>query len=172
MKKIVINGNRPLKGEVTISGAKNSVVALIPAAILADSPVTLDGVPDIQDVHSLIEILEIMGAKITFENNTLIIDPTEVVSVPMPKGKINSLRASYYFMGSLLGRFGEGVVGLPGGCYLGPRPIDLHIKGFEALGAHVTNEHGAMYLRTDEAGLQGTRIFMDMVSMVLQSMSC
>lgn len=87
MKKIVINGNRPLKGEVTISGAKNSVVALIPAAILADSPVTLDGVPDIQDVHSLIEILEIMGAKITFENNTLIIDPTEVVSVPMPKGK-------------------------------------------------------------------------------------
>lgn len=164
MKKIVINGNRPLKGEVTISGAKNSVVALIPAAILADSPVTLDGVPDIQDVHSLIEILEIMGAKITFENNTLIIDPTEVVSVPMPKGKINSLRASYYFMGSLLGRFGEGVVGLPGGCYLGPRPIDLHIKGFEALGAHVTNEHGAMYLRTDEAGLQGTRIFMDMVS--------
>ncbi len=103
MKKIVINGNRPLKGEVTISGAKNSVVALIPAAILADSPVTLDGVPDIQDVHSLIEILEIMGAKITFENNTLIIDPTEVVSVPMPKGKINSLRASYYFMGSLLG---------------------------------------------------------------------
>ena len=110
MKKIVINGNRPLKGEVTISGAKNSVVALIPAAILADSPVTLDGVPDIQDVHSLIEILEIMGAKITFENNTLIIDPTEVVSVPMPKGKINSLRASYYFMGSLLGRFGEGVV--------------------------------------------------------------
>ena len=163
MKKIVINGNRPLKGEVTISGAKNSVVALIPAAILADSPVTLDGVPDIQDVHSLIEILEIMGAKITFENNTLIIDPTEVVSVPMPKGKINSLRASYYFMGSLLGRFGEGVVGLPGGCYLGPRPIDLHIKGFEALGATVTTENGATNLKATE-GLTGTRIYMDMVS--------
>ncbi|OTN86389.1 UDP-N-acetylglucosamine 1-carboxyvinyltransferase 1 [Enterococcus sp. 7E2_DIV0204] len=163
MKKIVINGNRPLTGEVSISGAKNSAVALIPAAILADSPVTLDGVPDIQDVHSLIEILEIMGAKTTFTDNTLVIDPTEIVSVPMPKGKINSLRASYYFMGSLLGKFGEGVVGLPGGCYLGPRPIDLHIKGFEALGAKVTNEHGAMYLRTEE-GLQGTRIFMDMVS--------
>ncbi|MEI5995317.1 UDP-N-acetylglucosamine 1-carboxyvinyltransferase [Candidatus Enterococcus mansonii] len=163
MKKIVINGNRPLSGEVVISGAKNSAVALIPAAILADSPVTLDGVPDIQDVHSLIEILEIMGAKTTFENNTLVIDPTEIVSVPMPKGKINSLRASYYFMGSLLGKFGEGVVGLPGGCYLGPRPIDLHIKGFEALGAKVTNEHGAMYLRTTD-GLHGTRIFMDMVS--------
>ncbi|MGX7243720.1 UDP-N-acetylglucosamine 1-carboxyvinyltransferase [Enterococcus quebecensis] len=163
MKKIVINGNRPLTGEVSISGAKNSAVALIPAAILADSPVTLDGVPDIQDVHSLIEILEIMGAKTTFSDNTLVIDPTEIVSVPMPKGKINSLRASYYFMGSLLGKFGEGVVGLPGGCYLGPRPIDLHIKGFEALGANVTNEHGAMYLRTDD-GLRGTRIFMDMVS--------
>ncbi|WP_086313577.1 UDP-N-acetylglucosamine 1-carboxyvinyltransferase 1 [Enterococcus sp. 7F3_DIV0205] len=163
MKKIVINGNRPLTGEVSISGAKNSAVALIPAAILADSPVTLDGVPDIQDVHSLIEILEIMGAKTTFTDNTLVIDPTEIVSVPMPKGKINSLRASYYFMGSLLGKFGEGVVGLPGGCYLGPRPIDLHIKGFEALGAKVTNEHGAMYLRTED-GLHGTRIFMDMVS--------
>lgn len=164
MKKIIINGNRPLTGEVCISGAKNSAVALIPAAILADSPVTLEGVPDIQDVHSLIEILEIMGAKITFNNNKLIIDPTEIVSIPMPTGKINSLRASYYFMGALLGKFGEGVVGLPGGCYLGPRPIDLHIKGFEALGAAVTNEHGAMYLRTGEDGLQGTRIFMDMVS--------
>lgn len=163
MKKIVINGNRSLQGEVWISGAKNSAVALIPAAILADSPVTLDGVPDIKDVHSLIEILEIMGAKTTFENNTLVIDPTEVVSVPMPTGKINSLRASYYFMGSLLAKFGEGVVGLPGGCYLGPRPIDLHVKGFEALGATVANEHGAMYLRTDEE-LTGTRIFMDMVS--------
>lgn len=163
MKKIVINGNRPLTGEVCISGAKNSAVALIPAAILADSPVTLDGVPDIQDVHSLIEILEIMGATTTFSNNTLVIDPTEIVSVPMPKGKINSLRASYYFMGSLLGKFGEGVVGLPGGCYLGPRPIDLHIKGFEALGAKVTNEHGVMYLRSED-GLHGTRIFMDMVS--------
>ncbi|MCR1944603.1 UDP-N-acetylglucosamine 1-carboxyvinyltransferase [Enterococcus gallinarum] len=164
MKKIVIQGNRPLKGEVTISGAKNSAVALIPAAILADSPVVLEGVPDIQDVHSLIEILEIMGVQTHFEENTLTIDPTEIVSIPMPSGKINSLRASYYFMGALLGKFGEGVVGLPGGCFLGPRPIDLHIKGFEALGATVTNEHGAMYLRTSEEGLAGERIFLDMVS--------
>lgn len=164
MKKIVIQGNRPLKGEVTISGAKNSAVALIPAAILADSPVVLEGVPDIQDVHSLIEILEIMGVQTHFEENTLTIDPTEIVLIPMPSGKINSLRASYYFMGALLGKFGEGVVGLPGGCFLGPRPIDLHIKGFEALGATVTNEHGAMYLRTSEAGLAGERIFLDMVS--------
>lgn len=164
MKKLVIQGNKPLTGEVTISGAKNSVVALIPAAILANSPVTLEGVPDIQDVHSLIEILEIMGVETTFNENKLIIDPTNMASIPMPTGKINSLRASYYFMGALLGKFGEGVVGLPGGCNLGPRPINLHIKGFEALGAKVTNEHGAMYLRSDEEGLVGTRIFMDMVS--------
>ncbi len=163
-EKIVIKGNRPLAGEVTISGAKNSAVALIPAAILADSPVILEGVPDIQDVHSLIEILEIMGATVHFSNNILEIDPREVVSIPMPHGKINSLRASYYFMGTLLGKFGEAVVGLPGGCYLGPRPIDLHVKGFEALGAEVTNEHGAMYLRTENKGLRGNRIFMDVVS--------
>lgn len=164
MKKIKIRGGRPLKGEVTISGAKNSAVALIPAAILADSPVTLEGVPDIQDVHSLIEILEIMGVRTNFSNNTLFIDPTDIVSIPMPSGKINSLRASYYFMGALLGKFGEAVVGLPGGCYLGPRPIDLHVKGFESLGATVTNEHGAMYLRTDDHDLHGERIFLDMVS--------
>ena len=164
MKKIIIEGNRPLTGEVTISGDKNSAGALIPAAILADSPVILEGVPDIQDVHSLIEILEIMGAKIHFSQNILEIDPRGIVSVPMPSGKINSLRASYYFMGALLGKFGEAVVGLPGGCYLGPRPIDLHVKGFEALGASVNNEHGAMYLRTDQQGLQGNRIFMDVVS--------
>ena len=120
--------------------------------------------PDIQDVHSLIEILEIMGATVHFSNNILEIDPREVVSIPMPHGKINSLRASYYFMGTLLGKFGEAVVGLPGGCYLGPRPIDLHVKGFEALGAEVTNEHGAMYLRTENKGLRGNRIFMDVVS--------
>ena len=120
--------------------------------------------PDIQDVHSLIEILEIMGATVHFSNNILEIDPREIVSIPMPHGKINSLRASYYFMGTLLGKFGEAVVGLPGGCYLGPRPIDLHVKGFEALGAEVTNEHGAMYLRTENKGLRGNRIFMDVVS--------
>lgn len=164
MKKIRIQGGKPLTGDITISGAKNSAVALIPAAIMADSPVILEGVPDIQDVHSLIDILEIMGAKVIFENNRLIIDPSKIVSIPMPSGKINSLRASYYFMGALLGKFGEAVVGLPGGCFLGPRPIDLHMKGFEALGANVSNEHGVVYLRTDEDGLEGNRIFMDVVS--------
>lgn len=164
MKKLVINGGRPLSGEVTISGAKNSTVALIPAAILADSPVTLEGVPDIQDVHSLIEILHEMNVKTEFTGSTLVIDPTEMVNVPMPSGKIQSLRASYYFMGALLSKFGEGVVGLPGGCFLGPRPIDQHLKGFRALGAEVENEMGAMYLKTEETGLQGARIYFDVVT--------
>lgn len=163
MKKIIINGGRPLKGAMTISGAKNSAVALIPAAILANDIVTLEGVPDIQDVHSLMEILKEMGVQVTFAGDTMTIDSRQMVSIPMPSGKINSLRASYYFMGALLGRFQEGVVGLPGGCYLGPRPIDLHVKGFEALGASVTNELGAMYLNAPQ-GLYGARIFMDVIS--------
>lgn len=164
MKKIVINGGRPLKGEVTISGAKNSVVALIPATILADDVVTLDGVPDISDVASLIEIMTIMGAKIERNEDSLIIDPRGVKDMPMPFGKINSLRASYYFYGSLLGRYGQATVGLPGGCDLGPRPIDLHLTAFEAMGAAMTMDGSSMKLATDGKPLQGANIYMDTVS--------
>lgn len=164
MKKIVINGGRPLKGEVTISGAKNSVVALIPATILADDIATLDGVPDISDVASLIEIMTIMGAKIERKEDSLIIDPRGVKNMPMPFGKINSLRASYYFYGSLLGRYGQATVGLPGGCDLGPRPIDLHLKAFEAMGAAMTMDGSSMKLATDGKPLQGANIYMDTVS--------
>ena len=164
MKKIVINGGRPLKGEVTISGAKNSVVALIPATILADDIVTLDGVPDISDVASLIDIMTIMGAKIERKEDSLIIDPRGVKNMPMPFGKINSLRASYYFYGSLLGRYGQATVGLPGGCDLGPRPIDLHLKAFEAMGAAMTQDGSSMKLATDGKPLKGANIFMDTVS--------
>ena len=164
MKKIVINGGRPLKGEVTISGAKNSVVALIPATILADDIVTLDGVPDISDVASLIEIMTIMGAKIERKEDSLIIDPRGVKNMPMPFGKINSLRASYYFYGSLLGRYGQATVGLPGGCDLGSRPIDLHLKAFEAMGAAMTMDGSSMKLATDGKPLQGANIYMDTVS--------
>lgn len=124
----------------------------------------MEGVPDIQDVHSLIEILEIMNVKVDFDGSTLVIDPTKIVSIPMPSGKIKSLRASYYFMGALLSKFGQGVVGLPGGCFLGPRPIDQHLKGFEALGATVDNELGAMYLRSGDEGLTGARVYLDVVS--------
>ena len=164
MKKIVIHGGRPLKGEVTINGAKNSVVALIPAVILADDIVTLDGVPDISDVDSLIEIMIAMGASVTSSEDSLTIDPRGIQNVPMPYGKINSLRASYYFYGSLLGRYGEATVGLPGGCDLGPRPIDLHLKAFEAMGAKMTMDGNYMNLSTGGQQLKGASIYMDTVS--------
>ncbi|WP_165745908.1 UDP-N-acetylglucosamine 1-carboxyvinyltransferase [Streptococcus dysgalactiae] len=164
MRKIVINGGKALSGEVAVSGAKNSVVALIPAIILADDIVTLDGVPAISDVDSLIEIMELMGAKVNYHGDTLEIDPRGVQDIPMPYGKINSLRASYYFYGSLLGRFGQAVVGLPGGCDLGPRPIDLHLKAFEAMGATVSYEGQNMNLSTNGHKIHGAHIYMDTVS--------
>ena len=164
MKKIVIHGGRPLKGEVTINGAKNSVVALIPAVILADDIVTLDGVPDISDVDSLIDIMVAMGASVTRSEDSLTIDPRGIQNVPMPYGKINSLRASYYFYGSLLGRYGEATVGLPGGCDLGPRPIDLHLKAFEAMGAKMTMDGNYMNLSTGGQQLKGASIYMDTIS--------
>ncbi|HFI2447804.1 TPA: UDP-N-acetylglucosamine 1-carboxyvinyltransferase [Streptococcus suis] len=164
MRKIVINGGKTLKGAVTVSGAKNSVVALIPAIILADGVVTLDGVPAISDVDSLIDIMETMGATVKRDGETLEIDPRGVQDMPMPFGKINSLRASYYFYGSLLGRFGQAVVGLPGGCDLGPRPIDLHLKAFAAMGAETTYEGDYMRLATNGQRIQGAHIFMDVVS--------
>ncbi|HFI0300858.1 TPA: UDP-N-acetylglucosamine 1-carboxyvinyltransferase [Streptococcus suis] len=164
MRKIVINGGKVLKGSVTVSGAKNSVVALIPAIILADDIVTLDGVPAISDVDSLVDIMETMGAIVKRDDETLEIDPRGVQDMPMPFGKINSLRASYYFYGSLLGRFGQAVVGLPGGCDLGPRPIDLHLKAFAAMGAETTYEGDYMRLATNGQRIQGAHIFMDVVS--------
>lgn len=166
MKKIVINGGNPISGKVTISGAKNSVVALIPATILANDIVTLEGVPDISDVASLVEIMEIMGAKIDRDiaGGILTIDTRNVESKPLPYGKINSLRASYYFNGALLGRFGQATVGLPGGCDLGPRPTDLHDKAFAALGARKIQEEEAEHLEAIEETLIGTTIYMDMVS--------
>lgn len=164
MRKIVINGGKVLKGSVTVSGAKNSVVALIPAIILADDIVTLDGVPAISDVDSLVDIMETMGAIVKRDGETLEIDPRGVQDMPMPFGKINSLRASYYFYSSLLGRFGQAVVGLPGGCDLGPRPIDLHLKAFAAMGAETTYEGDYMRLATNGQRIQGAHIFMDVVS--------
>ncbi|WP_341932125.1 UDP-N-acetylglucosamine 1-carboxyvinyltransferase [Streptococcus pluranimalium] len=165
MRKIVINGGKPLQGDVAVSGAKNSVVALIPAVILADDVVILDGVPAISDVDSLVEIMEIMGARIKRYDDTLEIDPRGVKNIPMPYGKINSLRASYYFYGSLLGLFAEATVGLPGGCDLGPRPIDLHLKAFEAMGAKVSYEGESMRLATENSEpIHGTHIYFDTVT--------
>lgn len=165
MRKIIINGGKKLQGEVTVSGAKNSVVALIPAIILSDGVVTLDGVPAISDVDNLIEIIEVMGGSVKRDGETLEIDPRGVKDMPMPFGKINSLRASYYFYGSLLGRYGQAIVGLPGGCDLGPRPIDLHLKAFEAMGASIFYEEEAMRIAMDAGQrIKGAHIYMDTVS--------
>ena len=165
MRKIIINGGKKLRGEVTVSGAKNSVVALIPAIILSDGVVTLDGVPAISDVDNLIEIIEVMGGSVKRDGETLEIDPRGVKDMPMPFGKINSLRASYYFYGSLLGRYGQATVGLPGGCDLGPRPIDLHLKAFEAMGASISYEAESMRIATDAGQrIKGAHIYMDTVS--------
>ncbi|PLR67843.1 MULTISPECIES: UDP-N-acetylglucosamine 1-carboxyvinyltransferase [Bacillaceae] len=162
MEKLKIAGGYPLKGTVNISGAKNSAVALIPATILAQTPVTIEGLPDISDVHILKGLLEEIGGTAEFKNNEMYVNPADMISMPLPSGKVKKLRASYYLMGAMLGRFKKAVIGLPGGCHLGPRPIDQHIKGFEALGAKVTNEQGAIYLRAEE--LRGARIYLDVVS--------
>ncbi|UOE93971.1 UDP-N-acetylglucosamine 1-carboxyvinyltransferase [Alkalihalobacillus sp. LMS39] len=162
MEKLLIEGGYPLEGTVQISGAKNSAVALIPAAILADSTVTIDNLPRISDVQLLGELLTEIGGKVSLENQEMIIDPSDMIAMPLPNGRVKKLRASYYMMGAMLGKFKKAVIGLPGGCNLGPRPIDQHIKGFEALGAKVTNEQGAIYLRADE--LRGAKIYLDVVS--------
>ncbi len=162
MEKLLIEGGKPLSGSVRISGAKNSAVALIPATILAETPVTIGGIPNISDVGILGDLLEEIGGAVTYQEQEMTIDPSRMVDMPLPNGKVKKLRASYYLMGAMLGRFKKAVIGLPGGCHLGPRPIDQHIKGFEALGAHVTNEQGAIYLRADE--LRGARIYLDVVS--------
>ncbi|WP_270641218.1 UDP-N-acetylglucosamine 1-carboxyvinyltransferase [Limosilactobacillus mucosae] len=163
MKKMIIQGGNRLSGEVTIGGAKNSTVALIPAAILADTPVQFDTVPDILDVHNLMIILESMNVKSSFKYGVLNIDPTQIMEAELPSKAIKSLRASYYFMGALLGRFHRATVTFPGGDNIGPRPIDQHLKAFKALGANVSESGGTVKMDAPN-GLHGTRIFMDMVS--------
>ena len=162
MEVIKIEGGRPLKGTVRIDSAKNSTVALIPAAILADSSVILEGVPQIVDVEHLGMMIEQLNGIYKLENDELIIDPTNLINTPLVEGAVNKLRASYYFMGALLGKFKEAVIGMPGGCYLGPRPIDLHLKGFEALGATITQEAGAIRLKAEK--LTGAKIYLDFAS--------
>ncbi|MDQ6420253.1 UDP-N-acetylglucosamine 1-carboxyvinyltransferase [Paenibacillus sp. LHD-117] len=162
MEKLMIRGGRPLRGTVQISGAKNSAVALVPAAILAESEVVLDNLPLISDVAVYSDILRELGAAVTRDGDTMRIDPSKLAARPMPNGKVKLLRASYYLMGAMLGRFGEAVIGLPGGCNFEPRPIDQHIKGFEALGATVTNEHGSIHISAKQ--LRGAKIYLDVAS--------
>lgn len=164
MKEVIkIEGGHPLNGSVKISGSKNATVALIPAAILANGPVTICGVPQISDVKSLSILLEELGVRVKVkEDGHLIIDPSNMNNIPMVSPTVTKLRASYYFMGALLGKFGKVQMKMPGGCYLGPRPIDLHLKGFEALGATVEYKQGSYFIEAEE--LKGSKIFLDVSS--------
>ena len=160
---IKIEGKHELEGTVRISGSKNATVALIPAAILANGPVTICGVPDISDVQSLSDLLKSLGVMVDIRSSdTIVIDPTTMENRPLIQDAVNKLRASYYFMGALLGKYGHVEIKMPGGCYLGPRPIDLHLKGFEALGAEIRYDHGSYILDAKE--LVGTKIFLDIAS--------
>ena len=160
---IKIEGGRKLSGTVRISGSKNATVALIPAAILSNGPVTIVGVPTISDVKALSALLEELGVKVIFKaQDHIIIDPKHMENRPMVSETVGKLRASYYFMGALLGKYKKVEMKMPGGCYLGPRPIDLHLKGFEALGASVYNDRGIMRIEAEE--LIGTKIFLDVAS--------
>ena len=158
-----IEGGHLLNGEVRVSGAKNATVALIPAAILANGPVAIVGVPQIADVDNLADILKELNVKVTkVADDHLIIDPTKMQNTTLDSAAVTKLRASYYFMGALLGKYGYVKIKMPGGCYLGPRPIDLHLKGFEALGATVVYDKGCYTISADK--LVGTKIFLDIAS--------
>ena len=163
LDKLVINGQKPLNGEVYISGAKNAAVAVIPAALLVEGTCRIENIPDIKDVKIITDLLVKLGAKLKHEdNNSITIDAMEVNSYKAEYEMVKSMRASYYLLGALLGRFKNAEVALPGGCDFGFRPMDQHIKGFEALGAKVTIEHGVVKVRAEK--LVGTQIYLDVVS--------
>lgn len=164
MDKLIINGGVPLQGEVKITGAKNAVLGLIPAAILSRNVIVMDNVPQINDVQKMVNILRKLGVRIDSEGDVLTIDAREKISHDCSpyQDQTGRMRASYYLLGALLGRYHEAIVPLPGGCNIGDRPIDQHIKGFEALGAKVVIEHGQVKMKADR--LVGTDIYLDVVS--------
>lgn len=164
METLIINGGGALRGAIEINGAKNAAVAILPAAVLASKgKCIIDNIPDIEDVHCLERILLDLGCSVKkTSKNVLEIDATDINTVNACTEDVRRMRASYYFIGSLLARFGKAKVELPGGCPIGVRPIDQHIKGFEALGANVTIEHGAVLVEAES--LKAANIFFDVVS--------
>lgn len=162
MKKLIIEGGKKISGTIKISGAKNSVVALIPAAILTSGKCTITNVPDISDVRILIEMMKELGSDIIFENETITIDNTNVENKPISEEFASKLRASYYFMGSLLGRYHHAEIAYPGGCIIGSRPMDFHIKAFEKMGTTVTETENKYIL--DAKNLNGIDMNFDFPS--------
>ena len=162
MKMLEIKGGNPLTGTIRISGAKNSVVALIPAAILSSEEVTICNVPDITDTAALCEILEFLNVDVKQATESLVINPSNMENKEIPSMYTKKLRASYYFMGAMLGKYKKVTMALPGGCSIGARPINLHLKGFEALGATVTNKENIYTVEAKE--LKGANIYLDFAS--------
>ncbi len=163
LEKLVINGKKQLNGEISISGAKNAAVAIIPAAILSDGICRIENIPDISDVNELICILGELGAGVRrIDDSTVEIDSSTIKSYIVPAEKSKKLRASSYLMGAMLGRFSKAKVAPPGGCDFGVRPIDQHIKGFELLGSKVTIEEGMVNICADK--LSGNQVYLDVVS--------
>ena len=162
MKKIKIEGGHLLTGEIKISGAKNSAVALVPASLLCDEQVTIDNIPNISDIQALNEILSYLGAKVTREDEKMKIDSSTVENKTIPEKNKKKLRASYYFMGALLGKYKQVKMCFPGGCSIGARPIDLHLKAFESLGATVEEDGNVYTIKAEK--LVGTNIYLDFAS--------
>lgn len=157
-----IDGNKKLKGTVKISGAKNSAVALIPAAILCDEEVKITNIPKISDIDALEDILNYLGASVTRKEDEIIINSTNIQNKPIPENASKLLRASYYFMGAFLGKYKKIEMYFPGGCTIGARPIDLHLKGFEQLGAKVIIDENKYIITADK--LTGSTIYLDVAS--------
>ena len=163
LDKFVIHGGHRLTGEIEVSGAKNAAVALIPAVLLSDEPCVLENVPDISDVSISLQIMSEMGATVEYLTKTTVrISAAGLTNYCVPYESARKMRASYYFLGALLGRYGKARVSMPGGCPLGDRPIDQHLKGFRALGADVDICHGAIVAKAEN--LHGSHIFLDVVS--------
>ncbi len=165
MEKFVVTGGKPLHGEVSISGAKNAAVAIIPAVILCDEPCQIENIPNISDVTLISKILQQIGANVRRINkSSLYIDPTHIKTYSATTDLVRGMRASYYLLGALLGKYGKAKVALPGGCNFGARPIDQHLKGFEAMGAATQLVDGAIIEAASQTPLQGTHIYLDVVS--------
>ena len=162
MHRIIIEGNKELTGEIKISGSKNSAVALVPAAVLCDEKVTIANVPNISDIDALDEILNHLGAKVERADDIIKIDSSKIQNKLIPEGIAKKLRASYYFMGALLSRFKKVEIYFPGGCSIGERPINLHLKGFEAMGAKVKEEDNLFTITAEK--LVGAKINLDFAS--------
>ena len=165
MTKYVISGGKPLHGEVEISGAKNAAVAILPAALLVDGVCRIENVPNISDVTMILGIMRDLGANVRMINQTTVeLDCSHVYKQNVPYELARQIRASYYLIGALLGRFGRAEVPPPGGCDLGVRPIDQHLKGFSAMGAEIQVENGFIYAASPTGRLHGAQIYLDVVS--------